>query len=111
MVPPADLKDADDAAAGAAGLGVEHRGRGLVLLDEGRGRAAVVVAEDLERLADAGEAELEVGRGDLDFLLLYVFNISFVIIYFYDLYLYTKQLFSCPFYYRCTSFLSDGATL
>ena len=47
---------------------MELRRRGLVLLDEGRGRAAVVVAEDLERLADAGQAELEVGRGDLLFV-------------------------------------------
>ena len=43
-----------------------------IFLDEGRGRAAVVVAEDLERLADAGQAELEVGRGDLLFVVVVV---------------------------------------
>merc|ERR1719253_2240408 len=56
-----DLEDADDAAAGAAGRGVSLRRGGLLLLDEGGGRAAVVVAKDLESLADAGQAELEVG--------------------------------------------------
>merc|ERR1719253_1661841 len=61
----ADLEDADDAAAGAAGRGVSLRRGGLLLLHErGRG-AAVVLAEDAERLAHAGQAELEVGRGNL----------------------------------------------